>query len=522
MKQFDIKKCTGILLMSLLTGCTGNFEDYNKNPGGPTPEDLLGDNVETGILIRAMLPAIVQGQQNDSQNIDQMIGLEYGGHGSMINPWENNGNYYTYNPRIGWYGSTFDITMPQIYTNFFQIKKKTESRGVIYAWAQILRVAASLKVSDCYGPIPYSKINGSDYAVAYDTMEELYEAMFTDLDEAIATIKLALASGSDVSSLADYDYVYNGNFSKWLKYANTLKLRMAMRIVNVKPQLAKEKAEDAVAGGIMTEAGDAAYSSYNDGMNPFYRAAFTWNNGGDFRASANITSYMNGYNDPRCSAYFQEADFGGYVGVRNGISQSTSSFAIYQEFSRPNISEKEGLLIMSAAEAYFLRAEGALRGWEMNGSAKDLYEAGITTSMTEKGSVLGNYLTSTLSPENYTDPKNSKYNSKAVSTVCPAYGETGTEAAFERNLERILVQKWIASYPSGWETWADIRRTGYPKFFPVGDNLSSGVVSSERGMRRLPYPQSEYNTNAVNVNAAAGMLSGPDNAGTDIWWAKKN
>ena len=107
----------------------------------------------------------------------------------------------------------------------------------------------------------------------------------------------------------------------------------------------------------------------------------------------------------------------------------------------------------------------------------------------------------------------------AASTICPAYDEM---ADFEVNLERIMVQKWIASYPSGWETWADIRRTGYPKLFPVGNNLSGGVVNTDRGMRRLPYPQSEYNTNLTNVNAAVGMLGGADNAGTDLWWAKKN
>lgn len=515
-----IKASACITMISLLTGCTGNFEDYNMNPFGPTPDDLLGDNVETGILIEAMLPAIVQGHQNNSQMIDQMIGLEYGGHASMINPWGNSGNYYTYNPRVSWYGTTFDTTMPQIYSNFFQIKEKTGGKGVVFAWAQILRVAASLKISDCYGPIPYSKINGTAYTVSYDNMEELYNNMFADLDEAILTIKAALASNADVSILANYDFVYSGNFTKWVKYANTLKLRMAMRIANVSETVAKKKAEEAVHDniGVMTEAGDAAYSSYNDGMNPFYRASYTWN-GGEFRVSANITSYMNGYKDPRLALYFKESEKNGYAGVRNGISQTASSFASYQTLSKPNIGENDKLLIMSAAEAYFLRAEGKLKGWDMGGTAKDLYETGIITSMTEKGTTVGDYLSNTLTPADYTDPINSKYSYKAVSTVCPAY-DAG--AGNDVNLERILVQKWIATYPSGWETWADIRRTGYPKFFPVGDNLSGGVVNSARGMRRLPYPQSEYNTNSTNVTAAVSMLGGGDNAGTDLWWAKKN
>ncbi len=501
----------------LLSSCTGNFEEYNKNPYGPTAEDMLGDNVETGMLIKNMLPAIVQGQQNNSQMIDQMVGLEYGGHASMINPWGNSGNFYTYNPRQGWYGIPFTTTMPQIYTNFFKISSSTGKKGVVYAWAQIIRVAATMKISDCYGPMPYSKVDGESYSVAYDSEKDLYNAMFTDLDEAITSISAALASGADFSTLADFDYVYSGNFDKWLKYANSLKLRMAMRIVNADAALAQKKAEEAVESGVMTEASDAAYSSFNDGMNPFYRAAFTWN-GGEFRISASMTSFLNGYADPRLEKYAIACDKG-YVGVRNGINQTAATFAKYQTFSEPAIGEGDKLLVMSAAEVYFLRAEGALRGWNMGASAKDLYEAGITTSMQEKGASIGSYLTNTKTPADYTDHYKSKNSIKAQTTICPKWDDA---ANFETNLERIITQKWIATYPSGWESWADIRRTGYPKLFPVVDNLSGGVVSSERGMRRLPFPQDEYNTNADNIAAAVNLLGGADDAGTDLWWAKKN
>lgn len=510
----------GVAALALMTSCTGQFEDFNKNPYGPTSGDMLGDNVETGVLIQAMIPAIVQGQQNNSQMLDQMIGLEYGGHASMIAPWKGT-NYYTYNPAIEWYGNTFDTTMPQIYTNFFQIKNKTEGKGVVFSWAQIIRVAASLKISDCYGPIPYSKINGNDFAVAYDNMEELYIAMFNDLDEAITNLEAALASGSDVSALKDFDYVYGGDFTKWVKYANSLKLRMAIRIANANETLAKEKAEEAVANvtGVMKDASESAYSNFNDGMNPFYRVEYTWGGGnGEFRASANITSYMNGYEDPRLSKYFETSSSGKYNGARNGVQQTPESFAEFQKtYSKVKVAENDPLLIMSAAEVYFLRAEGKLRGWNMGEgkTAKELYEEGIKVSMDEKKATLGNYLQNSKKPADYID---SKYGNVAMSEICPKWNESGD---FEENLERIIVQKWIAMFPSGWETWADIRRTGYPKFFPVFNNLSADGVSSERGMRRLPFPQSEYNTNNANVTAAAAMLTGADNAATDLWWAKK-
>ena len=163
MKYNLIKKCAKIsafvVVASMIASCTAKFEEYNTNPYGPTQEDMIGDNASTGSLIRSMIPALAQGQQNNSQMLDQMIGSEFGGEITCIAMWGNGGNYYTYNPRIGWYGNMFDTTMPQIYTGFFQIRKLSEGKGLAYQWAQILRVAASMRISDCYGAIPYSQIS---------------------------------------------------------------------------------------------------------------------------------------------------------------------------------------------------------------------------------------------------------------------------------------------------------------------------------------------------------------------------
>lgn len=167
MKYNLINKCAKIsafvVVASMIASCTAKFEEYNTNPYGPTQEDMIGDNASTGSLIRSMIPALAQGQQNNSQMLDQMIGSEFGGEITCIAMWGNGGNYYTYNPRIGWYGNMFDTTMPQIYTGFFQIRKLSEGKGLAYQWAQILRVAASMRISDCYGAIPYSQISGSAF-----------------------------------------------------------------------------------------------------------------------------------------------------------------------------------------------------------------------------------------------------------------------------------------------------------------------------------------------------------------------
>ena len=510
------------LMASVLAGCTGKFEDYNKSPYDPTA-DQMGDAL-LGQYLQNMQEMLVQGQQNNSQMIDQMISSEYGGYIACINPWGNGGNFYTLNPRIGWVGYPFDTMFPQIFTPFVNIVEITKAQGPAYAWARIMKVYGAYLLNGMYGPIAYTKVDGQELAAEYDSEEALFDALFADLNAGITDLTAAVLSGEDMSSLANFDYVYGADFTKWVKFANTLKLRMAMRISNVKPTEAQQYAEEAVNApfGVVTAKGEAAWSTFNDGMNPYYRAEVTWN-GGEFRLSANVSSYLGGYNDPRLAVYAKAGSYDeemGIVGVRNGYNHSSGTFSTYQSFSSTAIKENDPLLVMSAAESYFLRAEGALKGWNMGGSAKDLYEQGVAMSMEERGVSLGDYLSSEAVPADYTDPYNSSRNATAVSSVTPKYDESASNA---ENLERILVQKWIASFPNGWEPWGDYRRTGYPKMFPVVNNLNTDGVSSDRGMRRIPYSQKEYNTNEANVKAAvASYLGGQDTGATDLWWAKKN
>ena len=510
------------LMASVLAGCTGKFEEYNKSPYDPTAEQM--GSALLGTYLQTMQEMLVQGQQNNSQMVDQMIGSEYGGYISCINPWGNTGNFYTLNPRQGWIGYPFDTMMPQVFTPFVRIKNLTHGVGSVYAWAQLLKVYGAYLLNGMYGPIAYTEVDGETLNAKYDSEEELFNAMFADLDAALAALNGAVAAGEDMSAYAIFDYVYGADFTKWVKFGNTLKLRMAMRISNVAPELAKAKAEEAVNSiyGVLTTKDESAWSTYNDGMNPYYRAEVEWN-GGELRLSANVSSYLGGYADPRLTKYAKAGTYSedmGIVGVRNGIKQDEASWNKYKTFSCTAIGKNDPLLVMSAAEAYFLRAEGALKGWNMGGTAKELYEAGVTLSMAERGVEIGNYLSSEAVPAAYTDLYMSSRNAAAVSSVTPKYDEAAGAA---ENLERILVQKWIASFPNGWERWGDFRRTGYPKMFPVVNNENTDGVSSERGMRRIPYSTNEYNTNETNVReAVANYLGGQDTGATDLWWAKKN
>ncbi len=495
--------------------CTDDFEHFNTDPKAPTPEQMEGDFASTATLIGNMVPVLALGQENDFQMIDQMIGCEYGRMTAAKNQWGTGAYYATYSPPVGWIGNTFDTNMPKIYTPFFQIRDISGGEGLTYHWANLLRVAGTFRISDCYGPTPFSLIGGGNsYQVAYDDMPELYDAMFEQIDEAIAGLKESAGNATTAALFANVDYIYGGDIAKWVKLGNTIKLRMAMRLVNVKPDLAKQKAEEAVndAGGLISEPNDAAWSSFIPGGNALNKTNRLWDEG---RVSADITSYMNGYSDPRRNVYFETASDDSYTGLRSGIYHATG----YEGCSLPKVDENSKLLSISASESWFARAEGALRGWAMGGTAKELYEKGVSVSFQERGATIGDYLESTATPANHTSLASSAYDINAASTICPKYDES---AGFETNLERIIVQKWLGNFPNGWESWADFRRTGYPKWFPVVDNLSTSGVTSSRGMRRLPFPQSEFNTNEANVRAAIQMLGGPDTGATDLWWAKKN
>ena len=179
--------------------------------------------------------------------------------------------------------------------------------------------------------------------------------------------------------------------------------------------------------------------------------------------------------------------------------------------------------VFYAAETYFLKAEAALQGWIAGGAAaaKNYYEQGIQVSMNQHGVEIGDYLSSTVVPQGYTDRWNSQNNISFTDVPTVAW-ENGSN-----KLQKIITQKWIANYPLGIEAWCDYRRTGYPELFTARDNLSSvgyiGDIDSKRMVRRLPYPTTEKSSNSANVSAAiATMLGGPDTGATDLWWAKKN
>lgn len=207
------------------------------------------------------------------------------------------------------------------------------------------------------------------------------------------------------------------------------------------------------------------------------------------------------------------------VGPNGDFSSAKAASASGDYFSSSSGKNK----IFTAAEAWFLKAEAAIRGYAGAGDAETNYNKGIEASFGEWGKSVDytayvNDAVSTEAP--YIDPKNSANNILAgnpqLSTITIKWNAADS---FERKLERILTQKWIAIYPDGSEAWAEQRRTGYPVIFKNILNDSQGTISTEAMIRRVPIP-AKYRNNTLNYAQAVQLLGGADNGGTKLWWDK--
>ena len=498
-----------LLTVCGFTGCTGNFEEYNKDPYGLYKGD-------PSVLIPTMIDAIMYVQQNDSQMIDQMVG-SLGGYFTLSNRWGGQ-NFDTFNPSDGWNAVPYNTMFEDVYSNYFDIEKSTNKSGHFYAVARLIRAAVMMRVTDMYGPIPYSQVSDGNFYVAYDSVEDVYTHMIEDFQYA-ANILFAYSQDFPGSRpLGSADYLFAGDYAGWARLANSLCLRAAIRTNN---QAVAESVCQNPAGLIETNAQNAMMSPGVQG-NPYQLAGASW---GDIRTNSSIVDYMNGYEDPRLEKYAQKSGFDSkkFIGMRAGTYPFQKGDVA--GYSIPNFKSGDFLPVFVAAETNFLRAEMAVKGWAVGVSAKEAYEKGVRLSMEQWG-VESAKIDTYLADETHTpgkhlaDPRGEKYNYDRQTTLKIKWDDSADKA---EQLERVITQKWIANYPMGLEAWAEYRRTGYPELAPATDNLSNGVITDvKRGMRRLRFPFTEINLNKANYDAAVAAMGGVDNESVDLFWAKKN
>lgn len=521
---------------ALTTACTSDFTEWNTNPNEATEDMLDWDNARTGSYFLQMEQNVLVVAQSAAgigtdryQTVEIMGGDGFVGYFGFPSPSINSAGRYNWN-KESWYGDMFTTNYTRTMNAWRSLKQAIDDENdPRYALAQILKVAAMHRVTDTYGPIPYLSF-GVENEVPYDSQKDVYYRFFEELADAVET--LAPYANAGETLFTEYDCVYRGDLTKWVKFANSLRLRLAMHLAYVDASKAQQEAEAALAAplGVMTEATDIAQLQHISPLetyeSPIYIVGVSWK---DLRMGATLDSYMNGYEDPRLASYFNTTTDGTYRGIRAGMANTVSKDAYAPEaegsltglFSVPNVNSTSNVVWMLASESYFLRAEGALRGWSMGDTAENLYRKGVETSFAENnaGDASSYLADNTLTPADYTDPVTAAYSTDALGDITIAWNEAD---GFEKNLERIITQKYIALYPNGQEAWTEFRRTGYPKVFPVCVNESNGgCVDTETQIRRLPFPQSEYNTNREQLDKGIALLGGPDNPGTELWWDAK-
>ena len=524
-----IIKYMGVVATTLLlfSACTGDFDEMNTNPLGVTDDDLFQDNNSIGQHFIAMQQSIYYNFNGGSgtdwtyqlfQNLNADI---WSGYLATPSNFEGGVNNQTYSFVPGWNDYCWNETYSHLMTNSLRIREKCETQGeeIYYhfdAINTVLRVMGMSRICDQYGAVIYSKYGQSMLGGTYDSGVDAYKEFFRELD--VASKALEKASKSDVASFAKFDMAYGGDLSKWLKLVNSLRLRLAMRVVKYDAQWAQTEALAAInaPGGLMTATGDIFQIRGQGYRNPLYALSTEW---GDSFLNASLISILSGYEDPRLTKYGSPNSNNEVVGVRTGLPGLDKTADSYKAvLSKINIASTETpVILFTPAEVQFLLAEAALRGWSVGGTAKSYYEAGITASFAQWGTPLGEYLNSSNKPANWVDPIVAEFNSPAVSTITPKWDDAATN---EERLEKIITQKWLAVFPEGMNGWAEWRRTGYPKLFPVVKNDSQGVIPTELGVRRLQFTVNERNDNPEGYTQAVQLLGGPDNGATRVFWDK--
>ncbi|MDR0511455.1 MAG: SusD/RagB family nutrient-binding outer membrane lipoprotein [Rikenellaceae bacterium] len=514
--------------------CTDKFADINSN-GTPNGSQSIGHFFNIGQRFLALETNIVIcSSTNAYQFNENLTGQPYARYLTITKSDWNVQNFGVFNAPDNWLNALFNDQMTNVYSAWFEIKNlndKGEVPAVAWAWAELLRVAAVQRTTDMYGPLPYSKIKEGTGAlyVRYDTQEEVYAGLFADLDAALDGLRNYVASNSGISSLKDYDVVYGGDFSRWIRFGNSLKLRMALRISYADPVKAAQYAAEALdpaKGGVIESNADIACITRSNVTNPLH---IMWNDYQDSRAAAELITYLNGYQDPRLDKYFVPvatgSNAGRYAGMRVGIAIQSHSWAC-DNFSVPRVEKSDPVLLFSAAEVAFLKAEAlACHNWSLpvvSGTAEDCYNEGIRLSFEQWGlarTAADAYLVDNVRTQaSYTDDPGNGVS--AVSTITVKWDDA---ASVETKLERIITQKWIALYPLGLEGWSEHRRTGYPRFFNVPVNRSSDNTLSTHGASRIPYGPSEQLNNPTNyLDAVTRDLGGRDGYGVRLWWDAKN
>ncbi|WP_106831670.1 SusD/RagB family nutrient-binding outer membrane lipoprotein [Parabacteroides pacaensis] len=528
-----------ILSSIIFFSCTRNFQDLNTDKSGITEDDMKIDYNNLGIPLNIIQQGIYfnydfgKGKNWPYQIMQNLSADMFSGYMHDYKPHNGGSSNSDYNLQDGWNGTFWGYTYSYV---FPQIKKSEDSTRLSYpaffGVTKILKVETMHRVSDYYGPIIYTHFGERNKDYLPDTQQEAYYAFFNDLDTAVYVLSNYLEEFPEGKepSLDKFDILLDGKCATWIKFANSLRLRLAIRLAMVDPLKAKQEFLKGFANpyGMLEEENETvAVSTRNGYTNPLGEINKVWE---EVFMNASMESILNGYEDPRRERFFEpcEKDIilegtsekgrrtiplkGKYKGIRQG---TCFSHTLYSSHSKISISQLTPAILMSAAEIWFLRAEAALRKWTEE-DVGSCYRKGIEVSFNQWGVSDPTYLESDKTGADYIDALDESNNIKARCNVSPRWIE---EADKETKLEKIITQKWLAVFPEGCEAWAEQRRTGYPRLFPVKVNHSKdGCIDTEIMIRRLNFPGDLTDMEYELYEALKKAFNKPDHAGSRLWW----
>ncbi len=396
-----------------------------------------------------------------------------------------------------------------------EVIRQTGPEGANPSWtnlhhmAQVLYIFPMHVMTDLYGNVPYSEANKGVEGIffpQFDDQQFIYNDMLQKLETAAGTI------GTGPDEVGNADLFYQGDFDKWKKLANSLLLRLAMRVSNVDPGTATKFVQSAIAGGVMQSNEDACIVPMASGPSQWFnqngisRALIPDDWGGQFMLGKTFVDFLKDRDDPRLRIFAVRGQWGGpyltdpadQVGMPNGFDAETikgylgTTDAVVRdvEFSRLNplmLDLDDPFILMTYAEVEFLLAEAALKGWH-NGDPAEHYAKGVKAAMQQW----------TIFDDSFV------VTDEEVDAYLAANPFDGTE-------KMIGEQHWAANFMQWYEAYSNWRRTGYPELTPVNypGNASAGQI-----FRRIEYNVVEL---ATNPNAVAGATQ-PDDVKTRVWW----
>ena len=367
------------------------------------------------------------------------------------------------------------------------------------AIARILKAYIFWTITDRWGDIPYKDALKEDPNVTYDTQEAIYKDLIKELTEAVAQF----TTGAPILG----DIVYNGDISKWKKFANSMKLLMSLRLSKQYPAASGYAATQFNAAfvdpaGLISTNADNFVINYPGGnfRNQYY---IMYDGRHDYGESATMTALLGSLNNDGRQNVFGATATGAAstLGVPYGRNREyivpwCSANPTYCYVFNPAYRQQTSpAYIMTASHVLLARAEAADRGWTSETTNTDsLYQNGIIASFTQWGLAATDdtYLSST----------------NVALTSVPGTG---------LNLQQIATQQYIAYYPDGTQGWSNWRRTNYPALTPALDGVNIPLVIP----RRYMYGTSDYALNNAGVTEAVARLTGGDKMDSRVWWDKE-